>query len=459
VFGLGGLSSEKFTAERDTSLWLYDEDRIDTDFRSRMAGLGAAYTKNLGPKAGINAGISYSRIKSERRGTYIFDNYIRQSLQYDALDNDILSLTSELNLRSGTRNTYRFGIMIDTHTFDNERMVIHPDMTPTHMLRIGRGAFLLTQPYFAWERPLSEKLNMEVGLHYVHQSSMNDQSIEPRVALRYALNNTNSIKMHYGLVSQTQIPQVYLYSPGGGERPNDNLGLTKSHQFTIGYTSHLSGSTVFSAEGYYQSHFDVPVAADEQYPYSVVNATDGFILHELVNEGSARNMGVDLSLRRTMERNFYYFLTASVFDAQYKALDDVRRNTRFNSNFNTSITAGKEFIGENKEKNRVMGVNLRVLYHAGFRTAPVDVSTRQTELPENSGAGWFDERLPAYFRADFSIYFKRHRPNYTRTILIDVQNLTNRQNIAYTYYDLQQDRQVEKTQLGIIPSISYRVES
>ena len=67
-------------------------------------------------------------------------------------------------------------------------------------------------------------------------------------------------------------------------------------------------------------------------------------------------------------------------------------------------------------------------------------------------------KLKDYFRTDLRIYWKRNKPGYTRTWSLDIQNLTNTENEAYSYYDLRANQVIMKTQLGLIPVLNYKVE-
>jgi hypothetical protein len=59
---------------------------------------------------------------------------------------------------------------------------------------------------------------------------------------------------------------------------------------------------------------------------------------------------------------------------------------------------------------------------------------------------------------DLRVYLKRDRKGRTGMWALDLQNLTNRQNEAYVYYDQRKGEIVTKYQLGLIPNLSYRIE-
>jgi hypothetical protein len=68
----------------------------------------------------------------------------------------------------------------------------------------------------------------------------------------------------------------------------------------------------------------------------------------MVNEGEARNYGIEFTLEKFFHRNYYFLTTLSIFDSKYTASDGIERNTAFNGKFVFNSLAGKEFrLSEN----------------------------------------------------------------------------------------------------------------
>jgi len=60
---------------------------------------------------------------------------------------------------------------------------------------------------------------------------------------------------------------------------------------------------------------------------------------------------------------------------------------------------------------------------------------------------------------DVRFYWKKSTSNKKNTTFsIDLQNVTNRQNLSYRFYDAYTGRVENKYQLGLIPNISWRRE-
>ena len=70
----------------------------------------------------------------------------------------------------------------------------------------------------------------------------------------------------------------------------------------------------------------------------------------------------------------------------------------------------------------------------------------------------FADRSPAYWRMDIGASYTLNGKSTTHTILLDIQNLTNRQNIYSQYYDSDSNSLEYWYQNGIFPLLNYRVE-
>ena len=65
---------------------------------------------------------------------------------------------------------------------------------------------------------------------------------------------------------------------------------------------------------------------------------------------------------------------------------------------------------------------------------------------------------PAYFRADIRVSVKWNRSHHTSILSLDIQNLTNRQNVYGEYYDAFKGELKTIYQTGLIPVLNYSIE-
>lgn len=70
----------------------------------------------------------------------------------------------------------------------------------------------------------------------------------------------------------------------------------------------------------------------------------------------------------------------------------------------------------------------------------------------------FSLKLPGYFRTDIGLSMKRNRKKSAITWSIDIQNVTNTQNIFQVYFDPPTKTFKTSYQAGILPILSYKVD-
>ncbi|HZF99685.1 MAG TPA: hypothetical protein VEY71_01720, partial [Chitinophagales bacterium] len=59
---------------------------------------------------------------------------------------------------------------------------------------------------------------------------------------------------------------------------------------------------------------------------------------------------------------------------------------------------------------------------------------------------------------DIGLSLRMNRPKLTSVLSLDVQNVTNRQNVFGTFYDTNKNEIVTYYQMGLLPVLSYQVE-
>jgi hypothetical protein len=172
---------------------------------------------------------------------------------------------------------------------------------------------------------------------------------------------------------------------------------------------------------------------------------------------TTKNYGIELSYQQLLEKGFYLLTNVSLYRAITKH-NKIERSGRFDGRFTSNLTAGKEWA---RTKNRVLGLNLRVIYRGGFRETTIDIveskKTIGNTVFSNDPSLLWTSIQSNYFRPDLSIYLKKNKRYYTRTLSLDIQNVANYQNPGSSYYDSYLEKIVVRTGLGMIPVLNYRV--
>jgi outer membrane receptor protein involved in Fe transport len=119
--------------------------------------------------------------------------------------------------------------------------------------------------------------------------------------------------------------------------------------------------------------------------------------------------------------------------------------------------AGKEFVFA--DGKRTLGINLKTVYAGGYRTTPINMEqSEQVGYTVYKDKEAFSLQNPAYMRADMRISMKWNKEHLTSTLSLDIQNLTNRQNVYSDYYDATKNKVITVYQTGILPVLNYIVE-
>ena len=160
-------------------------------------------------------------------------------------------------------------------------------------------------------------------------------------------------------------------------------------------------------------------------------------------------------------RDSYYLLTASVYESTYEGSNGRTFNTAFNGNYTCNFLTGKEWrLKRNTEKGKQSSFNLdlRLTWNGGQRYVPIDLeASRLADEAVFDFERSFAERYPDYFRLDVKAGFKRNGKKATHTIALDLQNVTNRQNVFTREFNAALGQLVDTYQLGFLPVLQYRV--
>ena len=277
-----------------------------------------------------------------------------------------------------------------------------------------------------------------------------------------AITSRSSLNVAYGLHSNLQPILTYFYqtrNPNGSYAlTNKNLGFTRSHHFVVGYERSLTENVRLKVETYYQSLFNVPVERTPSY-YSVLTEGADFAPTDkgnLVNEGTGRNYGVEMTLEKYFSNSYYFLVTGSLFESKYEGSDGIERNTPFNGKYVLNLLAGKEFkIGR---RENILSINWKVTTAGGRFVRPIDLARsaeNRTTVFDDSRA--FSEQQTAYFRTDLKIGYKINRARLTHEIAVDLQNVTDSQNVFQQIYNPRTNRVGTAYQQGFLPIPFYRL--
>ena len=461
VFGFGGLSSQTTVADKDSSAWKEDSfKQYQIRFLANTATFGVNNTKLLGKKMVLKSTVLFSGTENAFKENKLDNDYRINLQERESYVQNKLGITSTLTRKIDAKNSIRTGFIVNFLNYNLQRKGINDSTKLMEVVLENSGSTSTVQTYLQWNHKLSERLTTNVGLHTLMLTLNNTYSIEPRASIKYDLSSKQYVSFGYGLHGQIQPLGTYFARPNETtELKNRNLDISKAHHYVLSHDISVSPHTHIKTEVYYQHLFNIPVSVDNQSTYSVLNNVEGFTNEALVNNGLGRNYGLELTVERFLHKNLYYLLSGSLYESKYKAATGQWFNTRYNTNYALTFTAGKEWELSEKRKRKVIGLNTKLVYVGGFRNTPIDVaeSIRKEETVYVKDKA-FSHKSSDYLRMDVRVSIKRNYAKTTTTLSLDLQNATNHANVGGQYFDTNSKTIKNWYQAGLIPVLAYKIE-
>ncbi len=379
------------------------------------------------------------------------------------------TLSTMYHRKINKRHNLRAGISLRHQSFDHDYKSLNNSETLISFLE-NAGSTQLIDAYAQWKYRLGAKWELNAGVNASMFTLNNTYSIDPRMGIKYQLKRNQSLALSTGLYSKPEHLSTYLIERrdlnGMITSPNKDLPMLKAFHLVGAYDCNITKKLRFKAEAYYQYLYDIPVGNNSGNEFSVLNASNIFELiflnnqdgAYLVPEGTGTNYGIDLTLEKFFSNGSYFLVTGSLFDAKFTNVDGTEYHSRYASNYVTNLLGGKEWaVG--KTKKNAFGVNVKFNFAGGLRTTPINL-----ELSKNLGETVFDDtrilevRNPNYYRIDAGVFYRINKKKATHTIKLDVQNVTNRFNTAFFYYDPGLGDINSAKQNGLIPFFNYKIE-
>jgi len=461
LFGFGGLSGQRQKAERDSLQWEDEFMRYDAKYYSNTGVAGLKHVISLGENTYLQTGVTMSAHQLGVEFERLNDDYDPKFEYNEKFLNRKIQLTSLVNHKFNAKHSIRAGFYQSFYLFNLLQQFDDEGLIKTPL--DAKGSASLTQTFAQWKYRMTEDFTLNAGAHVMYAPESKNVSVEPRLGMRYSINQLNTLSFGYGLHSQMQgmgvLSAQVQNTDGSFSNPNRNVGFSKAHHFVAGYERSLTELIYLKTEVYYQSLFNIPIKNEAGSSFSVVNIRDGYVTDALVNDGVGRNYGLELTLEQKTNKGMYFLLSTSLYDSEYKAKDGIWRDTRFNGKYAVALTAGKEWKVGRNEKNNTIGLNLRVTNAGGFRDTPIDlaasIESGETKYNENKA---FSIKNSNYFRTDIRLSYKRNRPKATSTLALDLMNATNHKNLFGKDFDPEKGEIVTYYQVPLIPVLSYRIE-
>ncbi|RKO70304.1 TonB-dependent receptor [Sphingobacterium puteale] len=466
LFGIGGLGKINETAKRNFHEWEERTDAQDMNlgFNAGSAGLKHQYIAN--DRLYFNNIISASISRNSNKTDTLTQDYVASLYHKDKFTNTAIRYAGSLNYRANSKNTIRAGINASLLRYDLYALTYDTELAALKERVNEKGNTSTYDAFAQLKTELSDRLTLNTGVHANYFALSKSWTAEPRLGLNWKVAADQTISFGTGLYNRLEPLSYYFAKSGGtGQNTTDNTALspTKSAQAVMGYEKNLSRTLRFKTEVYYQHLYNVPVSSDPDMNFSLLNVSDISAIgtstyRQLVNKGTGRNYGVELTVEKSLSKGYYFMATTSVFDSKFKALNGKEYNTTFNTRYVGNLLLGKEWtVGKNK--NNLFGMNAKLIYAGGRKYSPVleDESLRlDEEIIDQSRINTLT--ADPYIRLDFSSSYRINRKKVSHLIILDIQNILNRENTVGMHYNFSKRIIEPQKWTGIIPTINYRIE-
>jgi CarboxypepD_reg-like domain/TonB dependent receptor/TonB-dependent Receptor Plug Domain len=477
VFAIAGNARIEFIGDKVKENDLFALKDEDAKVKSGFGVLGVKHQVNIGSNAYIKTVIGSSFSANTVDNFRYFNKQTAQEIKLPNITIDNKSnrntVSSFLNVKFSKKANFRTGLLLEL--FSAKASLATRESQPDNNgdgypdynnILSNNGNFAILQPFAQAQLRLTEKLTLNTGLHAQYFSLNKKTVLEPRLSFSWSINSNSNISVGYGLHHQNIAePLLFLNELINGVllQTNRKLDLVRARHYVVGYEAGLGNNWRAKTELYFQKIDKAAVQASLS-GYSSLTEGSAFIFStdktSLVNKGTGFNRGVEFTLEKYYSKGYHALLTTSVFDSKYKGSDGIERNTPFNNKFVLNLLGGKEFkIG--KRKKNVFSADTKLTTAGGRFYTPIDLAASNAAGFEVKAIGQeFSKQYKNYFRLDikFGMKFNSHSKKQFHQFYIDLQNVTNNQNIFIFNYNREAKKIVQVNQIGFFPDFGYRFQ-
>jgi len=448
LLGTSRIQSESDLS--DPSEWIDGELGQYMTMKNQQAFTGLNYTHRFSANTRLENRLSYQFFKSK----IDIEEFVYPSLEiipdrYFSNDREgKIDFSSVLNHRINTQSLLRSGIGAEYYlSWVN-------DVWRKNELTDYKGNSTLLKAFAQWQYRFTNAFSMTPGVYGQLYTLNNDYSVEPRIGFKWDLSPLASLNLGTGIHSQLQPRQVYAYQEHDVLK-NKNLKMSKSWQTVLGHNRKLGKGMHLKTEVYYQSLYHIPVIPEIPQE-SILNMGDDFSNnwnYVFVNKGTGRNYGVEITFEKFFDKQYYFLLTASLFDSKYKGYDKIERETKFAGNYAFNSLFGYEWKIGTKS---LLSANTKVAYVGGKRYVPASVTNMGADI-EFDWTQAYTNKLPDYFRLDLNVNMKNNFKRFSVEWFVEINNITNHQNLWQKYYNASRRKEEFIYQYGFFPIGGCRV--
>jgi hypothetical protein len=421
------------------------KDLTDIHFKGRIQVLGINYAwKNWIQNSDLHFNVSYSFKDDNRKAEVselILDSF-PGFYNYSIFEEKLLQskLSSSFKIRQGYLNT---GFV---HTFANLNQTLQKNIIQAYAMNAVQQHL---RAFINIEIEKYRMYNTSIGLNVLHDINTGENLLEPYFAYKKFLTSTLFTRLSYEKSSQSAfLNHIAMSNP-------EDIKRMKSHAFQFqiahewGFGINLTGNFLYD------------IAHNNELFYHGFNEFGFEEEIELIYDGSARNYGIAGYVQQNFGRHDGLGVqgNVSVFKTQFLWQEDWF-DGRYDHGYAFNFSISKSF-GKINSSSWTGNVNIAYHQRGGIYSNRIDASASETSFyTQLDYSKPYKDRAAAYQRIDFRVVLQKNlRSRYFRNqiISLDMQNLLNKQNEGFLYYDQLTGEVQNQLQLGLIPVLSYKL--
>jgi len=295
-----------------------------------------------------------------------------------------------------------------------------------------------------------EGLKLVPGLRVDHDTFIRSTWVDPRFAARWSLSEDTTLKGGVGLYHQPPAPQYATAELG-----NPDIKEEGATQYGVGIEQRIVGPIGVDVQLYYKDLFGMVIPSNR-----VVQRNGENVRERYANEGTGRAYGAELLLRYNPDGRFFGWIAYSVSRTERdKTVVGGMMGPSGGENSDQPHNLVALGTLELPEVWRGLSFGFRMRYTSGNPFRPASGAVYDVDTDDYRRVpGTVTQRLPAFFQLDLRIDKKWTYDESSLVAYVDVQNVTNRQNIEGVEYKFDYSRWAYSPGLPIFPSIGLRYE-
>jgi len=461
--GIGGISYiELFESKKDSGDWSFGLSSTNTKFASDMGTVILSHLYFFNESTRIKTNFSVQGVYNATEVDSVDNDFEVKNPYYRAYSSEIkYVLSSNIHKKFNSKNNIALGTSFDLYNINYVDSFMIPGATMFLTRLNSVGQLGLFQSFIEWQHKFTNLLTLYSGVHYQLFTLNSSQTVEPRLGLKWNFHEKHSLNLGAGMHSQMQPRMVYFFetelTDGSYTQTNNDLDFSKSNHVVLGYEFLPIKNSRIKFETYYQYLTDIPVL--ESHPeFSNLNDGDFFTINmndSLINSGTGKNYGVELTIEKFLSKGFYFLFTSSIFDSKYTGYDKIERNTVFNGNYVFNALTGYEIKINNRS---TLAIDLRSVFAGGKRYIPVDLE--KSRIEKTTVLEWnraYEKKYGDYFKIDARITFRLNGKKINQEWAVDIQNMTNHKNIFLESFDVNKGELRRDYQTGFFPMAMWRI--